>query len=204
MSLLLLAAAMATPDPALDYAQAAVGVFSSEEQHRADPRYDWAEARVVRIWPDRTDGVWLYQQQAIINQEGRTPDEARARPYFQFVARVRANEPGVLRRDNYRVRDGAKWLNIEEAADAAGLSPADLAPPSCHNRLEKVAIGTYTGRTESCENGYKGAARMQSLSITTVDAYINWDRGFDPAGGLVWGPASGGYVFKRIAEGSAR
>lgn len=202
MPIFLLAAAAAAvlPDPALDYSDVATGEFSSEEQHRTDPRYDWAEARVVRIWPARTDGVWLYQQQAIVNQVGRTPDEARRRPYFQFVARVRAIGPGVLRRDNFRVLDGARWIDVKDPDDAQDLTPADLAPASCHNRLEKIAIGVYSGRTESCENAYKGAVWMQSLSVTTPTAYINWDRGFDAQGQRVWGPEAGGYVFRRVKD----
>ena len=196
--ILLAAAAGAAP---LDYAAAATGSFSSEAQHRADPRYDWAEARVVRIWPERTDGIWLYQEQAIVNREGLSPDEARRKPYFQFVARVTELAPGVLRRDNFRVLDGAKWLGLV-AGDprAAQLTTADLAPASCHNRIEKVAIGVYMGRTESCANSYKGATWMQSLSVTSRAEYVNWDRGFDAAGNRVWGPEAGGYVFRRTGD----
>jgi hypothetical protein len=195
----LAATALAAANAALDdYSTIAVGRFSSEAQHASDPAYDWAEARVIRIWPERTDGVWLYQEQAIVNAAGLTPDQARARPYFQFVARVTQQLPGVLRRDNFRVLDGAKWLGLRGGDPRlARLSPADLAPASCHNRMERVAQGVYTGRTESCANAYKGAAWMQSLSVATRDMYVNWDRGFDAQGKRVWGPEAGGYVFLR-------
>ena len=196
------AASTATGRPMTeDYAAAAIGHFSSEAQHVADPRYDWAEARIVRIWPARTDGVWLYHEQTIVNTPGLLPDEARRRPYFQFVARVTPIAPGLLRRDNFRVLDKAKWLGVSSTdARLAALTPADLAAPSCHNRMEQVALGVWTGRTESCTNAYKGAAWMQSLSVTTHDAYINWDRGFDAAGTRVWGPAAGGYKFLRVGD----
>lgn len=200
------AAAIASPPAATiasaeDYGAVAQGTFSSEAQHAADPRYDWAEARVVRIWPERRDGVWFYQEQAIINTPGLTPAQARAKPYFQFVSRITVIANGVLRRDNFRVSDGAKWLGLA-AGDAriAALGPADLAVPSCHNRLEKVAAGVWTGRTESCTNAYKGAVMMQSLSVTSDAAYVNWDRGFDSAGTRVWGPESGGYIFRRTGR----
>ena len=61
-----------------------------------------------------------------------------------------------------------------------------------------MAAGHWIGRTESCANNYKGAAFMQSLSIAEHDLYANWDRGFDAAGNRVWGPANGGYVFRRL------
>ncbi len=203
----ILLAAVALAVPALanqplaeDYAATAAGRFSSAEQAATDPRYDVAEAQIVRIWPERTDGVWLYQEQAIISASGLDPAAARKKPYFQFVARVVEIAPGVLRRDNFRVKDGARWLNIA-AGDArlAGLTPDDLAPPSCHNRLERVSQGVFIGGTESCANNFRGAVMMISRSVTTRDAYVNWDRGYDASGARVWGPADGGYVFKRVA-----
>lgn len=201
LPLILLAAAAAEPSPVEDYAAIASGQYSSEAQHRADPRYDWVEARVTRIWPERTDGAWFYQEQAIINTPGLAPDAARAKPYFQFVARVTVLASGVLRRDNFRVRDGAAWLGLRGGdARLARLSPADLAPASCHNRLEKVALGVYVGRTESCANTFRGAVSMQSLSVTSRESYVNWDRGFDVAGKRIWGPEAGGYVFRRVGE----
>lgn len=198
MLILALALQAAALPPILDdYARTATGEFSSAAQHAADRRYDVVEARIVRIWPERTDGLWLYQEQAIVGvAEG--PPPGRSRPYFQFVARVVPLGDGTLRRDNFRVRDGAKWLGIT-AGDArlASLSDADLMPASCHNRIERVAAGHWTGRTESCANSYRGAAYMESRSLATADRYVNWDRGFDAAGSRVWGPADGGYIFVR-------
>lgn len=203
MLILLLAAVIADLTALREaYVRDVVGTFSSAEQHRAEPAYDEAEARIVRIWPGRTDGAWLYQEQVIVNQPGVSPAEARRKPYFQFVARVVEIAPGILRRDNYRVKDGAAWLGIAEGdSRLARLSPADLAPASCHNRIERVAAGHWSGRTESCANGYKGAVFMQSLSLATPDLYVNWDRGFDAAGKVVWGPEGGGYIFRRVAGG---
>lgn len=188
-------------DPLESYAVTVSGTFSSVAQHRLDSGYDEVEARIVRIWPERRDGVWLYQEQVIVNRPGLIPEEARRRPYFQFVARVVVLAPGVFRRDNYRVADPSAWLRIGPGdARLARLSPADLQPASCHNRIEAAATGHYVGRTESCANGYKGAVRMESLSLATPDLYVNWDRGFDGQGRQIWGPQHGGYVFRRVNE----
>jgi hypothetical protein len=198
LMLAMLLQAGALPPLLADYAATAEGRFSSVAQHRADPRYDEVEARVVRVWPERTDGLWLYQEQAIVAaKDGPAP--GRAKPYFQFVARVVVLEDGVLRRDNFRVKDGAKWLGVTTGdARLRALTEAELAPASCHNRIELVSAGHWIGRTESCANGYKGAAFMRNLSTATRDAYVNWDRGFDAAGRRVWGPEAGGYVFRRV------
>jgi hypothetical protein len=187
--------AVAALDPVLeDYARTVTGRFSSVAQHRADRRYDEVEARVVRIWPERIDGLWLYQEQAIVNVPGKTREQTLAAPYFQFVARVVPLGDGSYRRDNYRVKNGARFAGAQVAA----LTPADLHDASCHNRIERVTSGWYVARTESCANGYKGAISMRSLSISMPQSYVNWDRGFDAEGRRVWGPEAGGYVFDRI------
>lgn len=203
MSLLALALALqsspAEAPLAEAYAAQVIGSYSSVAQHRRDPRYDEVEARVVRIWPERTDGVWLYQEQVIINQPGLSAEQARARPYFQFVVRVTLHSNGILRRDNFRVSDRARWVGMT-ASDGrlAALSPADLEPASCHNRIELVSPGYWTARTESCTNSYRGAAYMESRSISTPTGFVNWDRGFTASGEHVWGPRWGGYVFDRV------
>jgi len=198
MLLTLIAAAMLQPpvDPVLaDYEATVTGRFSSAAQHRRDRSYDEVEARIVRIWPERTDGLWLYQEQAIVNAPGMTREQALARPYFQFVARIVPLEGGVLRRDNFRVREPGRFVG----ANVGALQHGDLMEASCHNRIERVSAGWYLGRTESCANRYRGAVFMESRSVSTRDAYVNWDRGFDAQGRRLWGPEAGGYVFDRIA-----
>ncbi len=205
MSLIALALALAlqaTPAemPLADtYAGNVTGQFSSAVQHRADARYDEVEARIIRIWPERTDGVWLYQEQAIITVAGVDAATARSRPYFQFVGRIVPLGNGLLRRDNFRVSVGARWVGMATGdARLASLSPSDLAPASCHNLIELVSPGHWTGRTESCANGYRGATYMRSISLATPDRYVNWDRGFAADGSHIWGPRWGGYVFDRV------
>jgi hypothetical protein len=194
-------AAFAVQAPAIDaaladYAATVTGRFSSAAQHRRDPRYDEVEARIVRIWPERTDGLWLYQEQAIVNAPGLGREQALARPYFQFVARVVPLGDGSFRRDNFRVREPARFVG----ARVAGLQQADLMEASCHNRIDRVGAGWYLGRTESCANRYRGAVFMESLSVSTPMTYVNWDRGFDAQRRRIWGPEGGGYIFDRVAE----
>jgi hypothetical protein len=146
----------------------------------------------VRIWPERGDGVWLYQEQAILSRDGMTPAQAKARPYFQRVGHVYRTSDGRIRRDNYAIRDAARFVGKPSA-----ITLADLGPAGCHNILERAAAGHWTGRTEDCRNGYKGAVTMKSLAVYTANTYANWDRGFAADGRQVWGPAEGGYIFER-------
>lgn len=191
LELTVLLAAAASADPALaEYAALAPGSYTTAAQAARDPRYDTVEAEVVRIWPDRTDGVWVYQEQAIINREGLTPAQAKAQPYFQRVGHIHRGADGRLRRDNYSLKAPKAFVGR-----GAALTPADLGPAGCHNILERVAAGFWTARTETCANGYTGAVEMRSLSVQTADTYANWDRGFAADGTRVWGPADGGYIF---------
>jgi hypothetical protein len=179
-------------DPALEeYARLTSGSYTSAAQAAADPRYDIVEAEIVRLWPERSDGVWVYQEQAIINRPGLTTAQAKAAPYFQRVGHIHRKD-GRLIRDNYSLKDPKRFVG-----NPAAITPADLAEAGCHNLLDRVAPGYWIARTEGCRNGYKGAVEMRSVSVHTADAYANWDRGFAADGSRVWGPVDGGYVFRK-------
>jgi hypothetical protein len=195
--LAMLLAATALNPLLVDYASDSTGFYSNAAQHRADAAYDEVEARVVRIWPERTDGVWLYQEQAIINQPGLTAEAARMRPYFQRVARVTMASDHTLRRDNFRIKVPAAHVGARRL-DA--LTPEGLESAGCHNIIQRVAAGTWVGTTENCAKSYKGAVTMVSLSVKTPGRFVNWDRGFAVDGSHVWGPRAGGYIFDKVGD----
>jgi hypothetical protein len=64
----------------------------------------------------------------------------------------------------------------------------------------RAGIGRFEGATtgSGCRNSYKGASYAISQSVLTADEMVNWDRGFNAAGELVWGSAAGGYQFRRV------
>jgi hypothetical protein len=177
-----------------DYARSAVGRFSSAAQHRTNPAYDEVTAHVVRLWPERADEVWLYQEQTI-----RSGPQASSRPYFQRIGRVRLAGDGTLRRDNLTLKDPLRFAGYGTPGyRGPAITADDLGPAGCHNVLSFVAPGDWTARTEDCANSYRGATKMESRAIIAGDRFVNWDRGFDAAGRQVWGPKGGGYVFDRL------
>jgi hypothetical protein len=198
---------MAAPAPSMttrpqaeleEYAATATGSFSSARQASADKRYDVAEAEVVRIWRDRTDGVWLYQEQAIIAGAGSAARASKEKPYFQRIGHIHRLADGSLRRDNYVLKEPARFIGLGRRQGVAEPARADLGAAGCHNLIERVGSGHFFARTENCRNGYKGASTMTSLAVSTPERHVNWDRGFDAAGKHVWGPQAGGYVFDRV------
>ncbi len=197
--------ALAQPAPAAGplleaYARAVTGTFSSARQHAADPAYAEVEAHVLRIWPERTDGVWIYQEQAILSGTADR-EAARARPYFQRVSRISAEADGTLVRETFAIADPARFVGMwRPGFQGPALTPADLGEPGCPIRIEAAGHGHFTGTSGSCPNRHRGAVSMRSVSVVTPDRFVNWDRGFDADGRQVWGPEAGGYVFLRIPD----
>lgn len=186
-------------DPASEFAAIAAGSWTSREQS-VDPRYDWVESETVRILAHRTDGVWLYQENAILaSSSDEVPSaDAKDRPYFQIVIQLQSIGPEAVHSTTYRIetpeaRAGARglWKSEGEGFDASWIGGA-----ACMNEQKRVAEGFWTGEAH-CPNTYKGAVKVDSRSIRTPDSYVNWDRGFDAEGQYVWGPVSGGYIFLR-------
>lgn len=190
----------AAPDPLVeDYATHATGSFTSAAQAAADPAYEEVEAEVARLWPERADGAWLYQEQAILRR-GADRQAAKAAPYFQRVGHVVRLPDGRVRRDNYVLKDPRRFVGFGRPGYAGPpITPDDLGEAGCHNILERAAPGFWTSRTEECLNAHRGAVRMTSLGILAGDRFANWDRGFGADGAQVWGPRAGGYVFIRTS-----
>ncbi|MFN7053943.1 CpcT/CpeT family chromophore lyase [Hyphomonas sp.] len=194
-----LIAAPALADPATEFAEIAAGSWTSRAQS-ADPRYDWVESETVRILPDRTDGVWLYQENAIL---AASPDEtpadgAKDRPYFQVIVQLRAIGPFEVHSTTYRLdtpeaREGARGI---WRAGGEGFDPAWIGTMACMSGLTRISEGYWTGGAD-CPNNWRGGVKVDSRSIRTPDAYVNWDRGMDADGQQIWGPRAGGYVFLR-------
>ena len=187
----------AAEDAALELLSLSAGSWTSRDQSSA-PGYDWVESETVRILTERPDGVWLYQENAVLGASaGEAPRPgAKDRPYFQVVIQLRSLGPGEVLATTYRLAgpEAASGARGIWASPGRAFDPGWIGETACMNRMHRVAEGFWQGTAE-CPNTYKGAVKVDSRSIRTRAAYVNWDRGFDAAGRLVWGPATGGYVF---------
>ncbi len=198
------AAANAAEAPKVDYlaelTAMTVGSFSTIEHAKRDARYGVAEAEIVRIWPARTDGVWLYQEQALLGESAAKFDRSlKAKPYFLRVIHSVETAPGVVTRTVHRLKNPAAALGAwKTKTPLAGLLPDDLEASECTISVERVAEKFWRSTSARCPNAYKGAAYAVSMGVTVDGQYANWDRGFAADGTHVWGPASGGYIFKRV------
>lgn len=169
------------------------GTFSSAAQAAESPDYLAVSLHMAPIWPARTDGRWLYVEQAVADY----PDQ----PYRQRVYQLVELVPGLLESRVFTLPDppavvGA-WLVDEPLAD---LDPSDLEERQGCSILLRRRGDAFIGSTLAslCPSELQGASWASSEVVITADGMVSWDRGFAADGGQVWGAQGGGYVFDRI------
>jgi hypothetical protein len=184
------------PAPAEELAAIYTGSFTSMEQCGTEG-WGCVESEIVRVWPEREDGVWLYQENAWLGDDPESADPAaKQRPYFQrFVRLVSAGEGRVVR-TIYTMTDPASVTGAY--ADPSVLNHESVDSANCSGVVERIAAGYWYADFPTCPSGLRGAVRTHSRSIHTPDGFANWDRGFNAEGAVVWGPSESGYVFKRV------
>lgn len=194
-----LAAPWAEGDVLDEYVAMQVGSFSSEAQARQDARYDAVTWHIAEIWADDDPRErWLYT-------ESWMPDGTA--PYMQRISRLRAENDGTISARRYVLPEAARFAGgWREPERFDALRPDALVElAGCEAVIARAGARRFEGGTvgHRCRNGYKGASYAISQSVLTAEEMINWDRGFDERGELVWGPAAGGYRFRRAGETGA-
>jgi CpeT protein len=198
LSLLLLgslnAAAAAADATVARLATLLTGAFTNEAQAHSDFNYRPVVLHVVRIWPERMDGPWLYLEQALAN--------APTQPYRQQVYQLAATGEGQIEVRVFNLRDPIALTGAwSEAKRFEGLSPDNLvARAGCSLHLKAQPDGSIKGATEGngCVSELRSAASASTELTVAEHELVIWDRGFDAAGTQVWGPAFSGYVFTRV------
>ncbi|NIM65424.1 MAG: hypothetical protein GTO51_05465 [Candidatus Latescibacteria bacterium] len=172
------------------------GYFSSEEQASADSDYVDVRLRMVRIWQDRTDGYWLYVEQAIAIRQHK--------PYRQRVYHLTRLNEDTFESSVYMLPDPVHFVGKWRTPSAfSTLSPDSLQfREGCSILLKRKDANAFIGNTKgnSCASKLRGASYTTSEVIIKPDALISWDRGFDANGRQVWGTTKGGYIFKKLAK----
>jgi hypothetical protein len=170
------------------------GSFSSEAQAREDSAFLHIVLHMVRIWPDRTDGVWLYVEQAVAT--------AADRPYRQRVYHLRRVGEDIFASSVFTFDDAIERAGAWRAeAPLADLSPDDLKPRvDCTIYLKLRPDGAFEGSTlgRLCSSKLRGSAWASSEVVIRPDGLISWDRGWDDRGVQKWGAKKGGYRFERV------
>jgi len=169
------------------------GTFTTADQARGDQNFRDVTLHIIPIWSDRTDGTWLYAEQALT--------DGLDHPYRQFIYQLTAPADGRLEVRLFDLPDpiavtGA-WKN---PALLATLTPANLVPQQGATLvLHGEPDGSFKGRTEG--KGYpstlRGASYATSELMVSEKLLTTWDRGYNANGSQVWGSIHGEYQFKR-------
>ena len=170
------------------------GSFSSHEQAANDTNYFDIHLQMARIWKDRTDGYWLYVEQAVAAYVDR--------PYRQRVYRVTQTGDNEFTSQIFTMNDPLRFAGEwKKEAPLATLTPDSLEDRAgcavvLHRKDEKAFAGSTIGK--ECPSNLRDAAYATSEVVVTEEALISWDRGYDEKGTQVWGATEGGYIFKKV------
>lgn len=195
--LVTLSLVVATPAPARagdleDLAAMMTGSFSSAAQAAEDPdHYRDIRLEMAPIWTDRSDGVWLYVEQAAASSLDA--------PYRQRVYRVTQVAENLFESAVFALPDPAAAVGAwRQEEPLARWSPEDLETrQGCSVFLIRAADGSFRGgtRERDCVSNLYGAVYATSEIVIQTGQLVSWDRGFDAADQQVWGAELGGYVF---------
>ncbi|MCC5786663.1 MAG: chromophore lyase CpcT/CpeT [Phycisphaerales bacterium] len=171
------------------------GSFSNEAQAAEAPdRFAKVQMHIVRIWPERNDGVWMYIEQALAAE----PQS----PYRQRIYRLTPAEESVFELDTFQLPERARfvgaWRKDEPLAD---LDPDRVDRlDGCTVVIHADGADSFRGSTigRGCSSQLSGASYATSHIRISPSRIESWDRGFNARGEQVWGAVDSGYIFDRV------
>lgn len=170
------------------------GSFSSEEQAAVDSDYRHITLRMSRICPDRTDGYWLYVEQAVAGYQNQ--------PYRQRVYHIYQYDDTTFYSDVYLIPHPLRFTGAWRTVQPLNTLHSDslTLKKGCTTFIHPADAGTFEGATRgrNCPSDLRGAAYATSQVIISRDRLVSWDRGYDTNDHQVWGAEKGGYIFRKL------
>jgi len=170
------------------------GYFTSAKQARADTDYYNIKLKMIPIWQNRTDGDYIYVEQALASNENK--------PYRQRVYHITQNDKQFISKV-YTIPNEENYLySWKNTRPFINLVPDSLVERAGCEVVLVYENGMFKGSTgaTSCKSTLRGASYATSEVEVFVDKIISWDRGFDDKGEHVWGAEKSGYVFDKVAS----
>jgi hypothetical protein len=167
------------------------GFFTSEQQALSDSSYYNIHLHMAPVWQDRSDGYWMYVEQAMAT--------AVQRPYRQRIYQLYQQDDTTLVSKVYELpgplRFAGAWNNpvLLKSLNFDSLQ----ARQGCAIFLHKMAGGNFTGSTpgKECLSSLRGATYATSEVLIEKYRMVSWDRGWNQDDVQVWGAVKGGYQF---------
>lgn len=168
------------------------GNYSTAAQAAADSTYFDVRLHIVPIWTDRTDGPWMYVEQAMADSQDV--------PYRQRIYRLitlpnNRAESVIYELPGAPLAWAGAWRNPERFNS---LDPGIIAVrPGCSVILAYQGPQQITGATNGadCGSALRGATYATTDVTVTATELNSWDRGYDATGEQKWGAVKGAYRF---------
>jgi hypothetical protein len=173
------------------------GYFSSKNQAdtSSDKYHVDVRLRMCRIWENRTDGFWIYVEQAYASD---TTQPYRQRLYHMIEAN------GSIKDEIYGIKDDSLYLfgwqkpeifnNLSDTSivlkENCGL---DFKFQGSENVFEAKTSGC------NCKASIPRVAYITSVSKIHNNYLTSWDLGFNETGEIVMGPESP-YIFEKTSN----
>ncbi len=166
------------------------GKFSSELQSKNDTSYFNISLVMMPIWEERTDGKWLYVEQAVATKLDK--------PYRQRVYHVQHPSNNIFTSDIYTIKDALSFAGLQDDKNKLEKLTFDVIElkDGCTVTLNQNN-NQYEGGTDAdkCPSDLRGAKYATTKIVLKKGELNSWDQGFDESGKQVWGATKGGYVF---------
>lgn len=172
------------------------GSFENATQADADPTFARLSLNACRVWPDRTDGRWIYVEEA--------PEGDLDRPTRQEMRRIRIDDQATLVSEVFAFPAGStpsagSWRRPEnlDAVDPFLLLPNE----GCTIHLtstEDLFRGETRGR--GCQAPGRDATYVTSDVVISATKISSWERGFTDLGVQVSGSQKGPFLFERRTD----
>ena len=169
------------------------GAFSSEAQAKADTNYHHITLDMQRIWPNSTNGAWLYVEQTAAWTPGK--------PYRQRIYHLTQQTDSTFTSTIYKMGHPENYVG-------GHLDPGklDTLTEDSLEVLRGCALqlthrdGVFSGATVegACENAWGKATYATSEVSVYSDRMVSWDRGWNNDKEQVWGATEGGYIFEKV------
>ena len=166
------------------------GSFSSELQSKEDTSYFNISLIMLPIWTNRTDGKWMYVEQAMSTKLDK--------PYRQRVYHLQHSGKNTFTSDIYTIKNALTYAGLQnDKSKLEKLSFDSLElKDGCTVTLKNIN-GVFSGGTNgrSCPSDLRGAKYATTKITLKKGELISWDQGFDANDKQVWGATKGGYIF---------
>lgn len=188
---------MKSDDPELNHlVDWMTGSFGTQMQSEQDATVHDMRLEIVRIWPERRDGYWLYAEQAAVDNLNK--------PYRQRVYHLQRFDDSTVTSTVYRFRNEklyiGDWTKEYPLATLTVDSLTELQ--GCAVYLQAEGSNVFVGGTrgEKCLTSYMGATYATTDVRITPSEIYSLDRGWNQIGQQVWGGRGEGLHFLKLVN----